>query len=342
MSTSQPISVRADAPAVLELPPAHLELSWRPLRVTDATAVHALLEAIESHDQTHTRHSYAEVLELLTSPGMDPEHDGLAGVDEHGTMRAYALVEIDDDSRVLRAMLRGGVHPGWRGRGIGRAILAWKEGRGRQRLAASGTSLPARLAVMVEEHARDHRRLYAAAGFSPIRWYTAMRRDLRAPLPERDVPDDVRLTPWTADLDEQVRVAHNEAFADHWGCAPQSITSWAQHESAFAPQWSWVAVSTTGPGTQVVGYLMSARFEQDWAALGYTCGFTDAVGVRGPWRGRGVASALLVAAMTSYRDAGLEYACLRVDTANPSGAGDLYAALGYEPTHGYVMYSVEI
>jgi mycothiol synthase len=342
VSTSQPIAVRADAPAVLELPPAHLELVWRPLRATDATAMHALMDAIETHDQTHTRHSYSEVLELLTGPGMDPEHDGLVGVDEDGTMRAYALVEIDDDSRVLRAVLRGGVHPGWRGRGIGRAILAWKEGRARQRLAASGTPLPARLAVMVEEQARDHRRLYAAAGFSPIRWYSAMRRDLRGPLPERQMPDGVRLTGWSPDLDEQVRVAHNEAFADHWGCAPQSITSWAQREASFVPHWSWVAVDSSGPGPEVVGYLMSARYEQDWPALGYTCGFTDAVGVRGPWRGRGVASALLVAAMSSYRDAGLEYASLRVDTANPSGAGNLYSALGYTQTHGYVMYSVEI
>ena len=121
MSTSQPIADRADAPAVLELPPAHLELSWRPLHATDASAVHALMAAVEAHDGTHTRHSYAEVLELLTGAGMDPERDGLAGVDEDGTMRAYALVEIDPgDNRVLKAVLRGGVHPGWRGQ-IGRA-----------------------------------------------------------------------------------------------------------------------------------------------------------------------------------------------------------------------------
>ena len=342
MSTSQPIAVRADAPAVLDLPPAHLELVWRPLHATDATAMHALMAVIEDHDRMHTRHSYAEVLELLTGPGIDLEHDGLAGIDEDGTMRAYALVEIDDDAGVLRAVLRGGVHPGWRGRGIGRAVLAWKEGRARQRLAASGTELPARMTVMVEDQARDHRSLYAAAGFSPIRWYSAMRRDLSAPVPRREMPDGVRLSAWSPDLDEQVRVAHNEAFADHWGCGPQSTSSWAQHESAFAPEWSWVAVDSSGPRPEVVGYLMSARYEQDWPALGYTCGFTNAVGVRPLWRGRGVASALLVAAMTSYRDAGLAYACLRVDTANASGAGNLYAALGYTPTHGYVMYSVEI
>jgi len=343
VSASAPIAVRADAPAVLELPPAHLELTWRPLHAQDAAALHSLLETLESHDHLHTRHSYAEVLELLTGPGMDPEQDGLAGFDEAGQLRAYALVEIDpSDTRVLCAVLRGGVHPGWRGRGIGRAILAWKEGRARQRLAASGTRLPARLAVMVEEQARDHRRLYAAAGFSPIRWYSAMRRDLRAPLPQQEEPDGITLTRWSEALDEQVRLTHNEAFTEHWGCGPQSGQTWIQRPSTFAPDWSWVALDSGRPGSEVVGYLMSGRYDQDWSALGYTCGFTDAVGVRSAWRGRGVATALLVAALTDYQDGGMEYACLRVDTANPAGTGTLYSRLGYEVTHGYVMYSVEI
>jgi mycothiol synthase len=327
---------------VLELPPAHLELAWRPLRVQDATALHALMSTVEAHDETHTRHSYAEVLELLSGPGMDPTHDGLVGHDEYGTMRAYGLVEVDyTDPRVLRAALRGGVHPDWRGRGIGRAILTWKEGRARQRLAESGTTLPARLAVMVEERARDHRRLYAAAGFSPIRWYSAMRRDLREPLPQRGAPEGVVITPWSPDVDEQIGPAHDEAIAEHWGCAPRSTQSRALRSSGFVADWSWVAFDEARPGA-VIGYLLSAHHEQDWPALGYSCGFTDAVGVSTAWRGRGVGSALLVAAMTSYRDAGLEYACLRVDTANPTGAGTLYAELGYEQTHGYVMYSVEI
>lgn len=341
MSASQPIAVRADAPAVLDLPPAHLELTWRPLRAEDATALHALMATVEGHDETHTRHSMAEVRELLTEQGTDAEPYGLAGFDDDGTMRAYGLVEMDHcDPRVLRAVLRGGVHPSWRGRGIGRAVMAWKEGRARQLLAASGTTLPARLAVMVEEQARDHRRLYAAAGFSPIRWYSAMRRDLRSPLPERGVPAGVIVRPWSPGVDEEVLEVHNEAFADHWGCAPHT-QSWAQRGSSFAADWSWVAFDEGRPG-KVIGYLLSARYEQDRPALGYSCGFTLAIGVRTGWRGRGIATALLIAAMTSYRDAGLEYACLRVDNADPSGAGNVYAALGYEPTHGYVLYSIEI
>ena len=69
--------------------------------------------------------------------------------------------------------------------------------------------------------------------------------------------------PWSTELDEQVRLAHNEAFADHWGSEPRTAQEWAQGRSMFAPTWSFAAIDeATG---EVAGYLMSARYEQDWA-----------------------------------------------------------------------------
>ncbi len=342
VSTREPIAVRVDPPAVLDVPPAHLELIWRPLQLQDATPLHALIQAMEVVDRPNERLSYEEVVEMLTGPWIDLARDSLGGFDDGGVMRAYAMVEVRPGESLLRALSRGGVHPSWRGRGIGRAVLAWVEGRGRQKLAASGSGLPARLAVMVEESARDHRRLYAAAGFSPIRWYTNMRRDLRAPLPDAPVPAGLRIAAWDEALDEPVRLAHNEAFADHWGSEPVSAETWAHQDAHFTPGWSFVALDVSGAEPKVAGYLLSGRYPQDWPALGYTCGYADVVGVRRAWRRQGLAAALLVTAMAAYRAADMEYACLRVDTANPTGALDLYERLGYQATHGYVMYSVEI
>lgn len=339
MSTTEPLRVRAGAPATLDVPPAHLELRWRPLQESDAAALHALLDAAATADHEPERQSQDEVVEMLTSPLSDIATDSLGGFDDTGVLRAYGMVEVRPGRTVVRALLRGAVDPGWRGRGIGRAVLAWTEGRGRQRLAATGTDLPARLAVLVEEGARDQRRLYAAAGFSPIRWYTTMRRDLSVALPVAPPPPGVEVVPWTDDLSEPVRLAHNETFADHWGSEPFSVESWNHHDAHFAPAWSFVARTSDG---DVAGYVMSGRYPQDWPVLGYSCGFTDVLGVRRPWRGRGLASTLLVDAMRAYKDDGMEYASLRVDTANPTGAVGLYERLGFEPTHGYVLYSVEI
>lgn len=343
MSTIEPIAERVDAPGVLDLPPAHLELAWRPLQLRDAANLHALIQAIEEADATPERQSAQETAEMLEGSWKDIQLDTLGGFDETGALRAYGFVEVrPGDTRTMRAFLTGGVHPGWRGRGIGRAVLAWMEGRGRQKLAASGKDLPARLATFVDERARDHRRLFAAAGFSPVRWYTDMRRDLAAPLPAVDLPDGIRIVPWTAELDDAVRVAHNEAFADHWGSEPQTPETWRHEEAHFVPSWSFVALDETSDPPQVAGYALSGRYELDWPVLGYTCGYTKILGVRVPWRGRGLATGLLTRVMAAYRADGMEYACLGVDTANPSGAHGLYEKLGYEPTHGQVMYSVEL
>lgn len=335
----EPLAVRADPPSVLEVPPAHLELSWRPLQPGDVDALHGLLAVVEEADATPARTSREELVETLAEPWRDLQRDSLGGFDHDGALRAYGLVTVrPGDERTVRAFLRGSVDPAWRGRGIGRAVLAWMEGRGRQMLAESGKDLPGRLAVYVDEEARDHRRLYAAAGFSPVRWYTQMRRDLSAPPPDV-VVEGVRVEPWRPDLDEAVRLAHNDAFADHWGSEPRSAQDWQRHGAHFAPGWSFVALDDGGA---VVGYTMSGRYELDWPVVGFTFGYSDLLGVRPAWRGRGVAVALLARAMAAFRDDGMAYAVLGVDTANPTGAHGLYERLGYEPFHGEVLYSVEI
>lgn len=335
--TIEPIAVRADPPIVLDLPPAHLELTWRALRAADAVALHALLTTVEEADEAPGRTSLAEVEEMFVDAWRDMQRDSLGGFDGDGVLRAYAIVAVrPGDERTVRAFLQGGVHPAWRGRGIGRAVLAWLEGRGRQKLAESGKDLPARLAVFADEHARDNRRLYAAAGFSPIRWYAQMRRDLSDPLPDLS-PEGVRIEAWRPELDEAVRLVHNEVFADHWGSEPRLPEDW-RHGPHFVPEWSFVALS----GDDVVGYTMSGRYDADFPVLGYSFGYSELLGVRREWRGRGVAVALLTRAMAAFRADGMQYAVLDVDTANPSGAHRLYERLGYEAVRGGVLYSVEI
>lgn len=344
MSQLEPIAARADPPAVLELPPVHLELRWRPLTAADGSALFTLIRAIETVEKTPRRHSKFEVDELLAGEWKDLEADSLGGFDDTGSLRAYALVEIrPGDTTTVRAFLRGGVHPVWRGRGLGPALLSWMEGRGRQKLAASGKELPARLAVYVDEAARDQRQLYAAAGFSPVRWYTEMRRDLRAPLPSLDVPEGIEVLRWSPELGERVRQAHNRAFADHWGSEPHTAQTWAEKTSHAAAEWSFVAVDSSSSGeAEVVAYVISSRHEHDWPVLGYTSGFTEYLGVPPRWRGRRLGVAMLARAMRAYREDGMQYACLSVDTDNPSGAHGLYRRLGYETTHGEVLYSVEL
>ncbi|WP_298456990.1 GNAT family N-acetyltransferase [uncultured Cellulomonas sp.] len=345
--TLRPIAERAQPPATLSEPPQALGLRWRPLERADAGELHGLVAAIEDADQPPTRTDVDEVAEKFDGDWKDMARDSLAGWDADGVLRAYGTAEVrPGDSRTVRAFLDGGVHPQWRGRGIGRALFAWQLGRGRQKLAESGKELPARLAAYAEEDAAGTRRLLAAAGLEPRRYYRTMRRDLAGELPVVELDAGLRVVPWSPELDEAVRFAHNDAFRDHWGSEPATAESWSTGRSKFAPEWSFLVLDEAAEpvdGAPVVAaYAMTGRYEQDWAVAGYTSGYTEILGVRRAYRGRRLAPALLAASMAAFRADGIQYAELDVDTENPSGAHGLYERLGYEVRHGSVMYSIEL
>ncbi len=336
-----PIAERAAAPAQVPVLDGPDGLTWRPLTRDDVPALTRLLNAAEEADGAPYRTSPEEVGEKFDGDWKDHARDTLAGVDADGVIRAYAQVsQPPGDTRVVRAFLDGAVDPQWRGRGIGRQLLGWQEARGRQLLAASGKDLPGRLAVYTDDDATATVRLLRASVFTPVRYYTEMRRPLDVELPTAAVPAGLRIERWSAERDEQVRLAHNETFADHWGSEPRTADEWAHGRSMFAPTWSLVAIDEASD--EVAGYLLSGRYEHDWPVVGHSSGYTELLGVRRPWRGRGLAPALLTAAMTAYRADGIEYAELGVDTANPSGAHRLYESLGYVVFHRATMFSIEV
>ncbi|WP_129338576.1 GNAT family N-acetyltransferase [Cellulomonas endophytica] len=336
-----PLTDRVAAPSQVPLPDAALGLAWGPLGPDDAADLHGLVAAVEEADRAPARMAPEEVAELFEGAWRDLALDTLGGRDADGVLRAYADVDTaPGDRSVVRAFVRGGVHPDWRRRGVGTALLAWSQARARQLLAASGKELPARIALYADDSAAATVALLERSPFTPARYYTDMRRDLAVPLPQPRALDGVRLEPWSPERDESVRVAHNEAFSDHWGSEPRTAEQWTQHRSMFAPGWSVVAVDTASD--EVVGYALSGRYEQDWPVVGYSSGYTELLGVRRPWRGRGLAVALLVAVMEAYRADGMQFAELGVDTANPSGAHGLYASLGYEAYHSSTMWSIEL
>ncbi|SDT70297.1 mycothiol synthase [Jiangella sp. DSM 45060] len=341
----EPLAVRAAAPAELPELPADAGLTWRPLTPGDIPAWFALCEVVDDHDDANERVAKSELADRFKGAWHDPARDSVAGFDSDGNVRAYAWSVYRPVTEGTQApVLFGAVHPDYRRRGLGRALLAWSEARGRQQLAAATVNLPARIRVYLDEAHTEARRLAEAAGFTPIRWYVDMRRDLGVDLPAGHVPDGLRIEPYSRDRDEDVRVTHNESFArDHWGSSPFDAESWAVHVvggEKFRPDWSFIAVEeATG---RVVGYLMSGAYDQDWEPQGFTEGWTDLVSVRREWRGRGVAGALLTAAMRAYAAGGMQYAGLDVDTDNPSGALGTYTRLGYERRQGSVLLTKEI
>lgn len=336
---------RVSPPAVAAPPPDRPGLVWRPLQREDVPALGALVAACESVDDPPYRTTPAELDEaLFDGEDRDPGSNTLAAVADDGSLVAYGRVRVlPGDERVVRAFLGGGVHPEHRRDHLGTQILQWQTDRARQMLAETGKEVPVRIATYVDDGMTDHAHLLSRAGFSPLRYYTDMRRDLAEPVPAPTSLDgSLVVEPWTSELDEQIRLAHNEAFADHWGSEPQTTETWREGDAHFAPEWSFIVMDRSTDRVRIAGYLISGRYEQDWDALGYTVGYTDLLGVRRDWRGRRVATALLGAAMRAYAASGMQYAGLGVDTDNPTAAFGLYERLGYRATRGSALYTIEL
>jgi GNAT superfamily N-acetyltransferase len=320
-----------DAPAV----PA---LTWQPLSTELVPQWHRLYEALNEADGGTEHLAPEDLVDELEPEWIDLGRDTLLALDADGVARAFGLVQVrPGDVTMLRVQVWGGVDPQWRGRGIGRELLARQERQAAdvaaRRRAELGPDTPATAWVHVEDGVTAAERLLVRAGFHAARVNTVMRRDLAKPLPEPPAPaGDLRLVPWSADLDDRIRLAHNEAFLDHWGFQPWDVATWEQWESGhrdFRGDWSFAVLD----GEEVAAYTLSAGYRNDWAVQGYTEGWTSKLGVRRPWRGTGLAKVLLAASMRAFRADGMEYAGLDVDSENPTGAVALYTGLGYEVQH---------
>lgn len=323
-------------------PPSRPGITWRSLTLADLPALTALVAACEAHDNPPYRTTAAELeADLFVGDGRHPDLDTLAAIAPDGSLVGYGRVRLLRGHSVVRTAIGGGVHPAHRSDGLGSDLLAWQVRRARD-LIATQSAGPARIETYVEDDMPEHADLLQAAGFSPLRYYTEMLRDLSVEIPTTPLAASLTLQPWSSELEDEVHRAHEEAFADHWADEDAPSEMWVEHREHFMPQWSFLVMDRSTDRTRVAGYLLSSSYEQDWEALGYRLGFTELIGVRRAWRGRRVATALLTAAMKAYQRDGMQYAGLGVDTENPSGAYGLYEHLGYARTRGSSLYTIEV
>jgi mycothiol synthase len=334
-----PLSARVTAPAELALPAGPSGVSWRRITLDDVDALVELNAAIAGADHPEWTETREEVRDELTHSWLDLEHDSvLAEVD--GRVVASGLqIATPNPETIVRSIAFGGVRPSHRGRGIGRELLAWHRGRGLQQLAASDLELPGWLMLYVEERNAGGMRLAERFGMPLVRWFTKMQRDLSEPIPELPVPIGLTfVTPTPADS-ERIHAAKNAAFRDHWGSQPSTEEGWTSMMAQPTVRWDLGVIALDGD--EVVGFVMTDVYPDDFDAQGYVGGYIPLVGVTREWRRKGVAPALLAAALRGHRAAGHEKVALDVDSANPSGALSLYTGMGFVPVTRSVAYVEE-
>lgn len=303
-------------------------LTVRPLTSDDVTDAAALMAAAETVDDTGEHWGPDDLAEWWVNDLVDLERDSLAVRTTDGELVAWATaLALPTFRDAFRIVLEGRVHPAWRDRGLGRALLAWQLERGRKVHAERHPGSPAVLAVPAYTSMSSLEGLLRRAGLTQERWYFAMRRPL-TDLPPVPAVEGVELVPFSQDRDDEVRRAHNAAFTEHHGSAERDEATWRTFftgQRAFRPELSALAVADGA----VVAYSLAYVFDADTAVNGYETVDLGQIGVLPSARGRGLAKATIAAVLRAAAKRGFRNATLQVDSENVSGALPLYEGLGF-------------
>jgi mycothiol synthase len=299
------------------VPPGSLRISSRDLLGTDElAAVLGLIQAVADADGVSPVSEH--VLLHLRHGGDRQAHNLLAHLG--GMLVGYAHLDVTD--LVAGSSAELAVHPGYRRRGVGGALVDGLEKAspdGRLRLWAHG------------RHA-DAAALARSRGYVQERVLWQLRRSLLSQLPEAPLPAGIRLRAFVPGQDEQPWLeVNNRAFAGH------------------PDQGGWTAadllVREAEPWFDPAGFLLAER-AADGALVGFhwtkvhgatagegqhdhdPIGEVYVLGIDPSVQRSGLGAALTVAGLRHLRALGLSQVMLYVDESNPS-AVRLYERLGF-------------
>ena len=266
-------------------------------------------------------------VEFENAADLDPAQDILLA-EVRGELVGWGSVlrQVRDGLAVYQTT--GSIHPAWRRRGIGRAILRRNEARIRE--LAEGFPDPEGRAYgsWCGEREGGADELLASEGYTPVRFGFAMRRPNLDDIPEAPLPDGLEIRDVRPEHHRTIWQADNEAFRDHWGHREQTEEDF---NALFArPDLDTALWSVAWDGGEVAGSVLTFVWKSENEVLGVQRGWLEHISVRRPWRRRGVARAVIADALRRLEAAGMNEAMLGVDSENPTGALQLYRSLGFE------------
>jgi ribosomal protein S18 acetylase RimI-like enzyme len=249
-----------------------------------------------------------------------------------GRLAAFGTLSVRTSADPVHLMpFNGMVHPEFRRRGAGTELLV--------RAAAAAAALhrqafpdaPLELLVQMIDDVPGQAEAAVAAGFKPWRSSLEMSRELPedADTLALPPPEGLELLGFAPEHIEALHAAHNAAFVpDHPGASAPSAQMWAARFTAesFRPDLSFLL--RDGASRAVAGYLLANERRLDPLAKARNAHLMTIATLRAH-RGRGVASALIGAALTAAVRGGYGTASLHVDAENPSGAVRVYKRAGF-------------
>lgn len=234
------------------------------------------------------------------------------------------------------------LHPDFRRKGIGTAMLRQNEARLRQiseRLQEEGIiqgSTRRFVDIETAESEIGKTALLESEGYRPVRFEFHMVRSLSDPVEVSPLPEGLEVRPV---LEGQVRAvwdASQEAFRDHWNWMPlpeEEFQRWVKDPDFDPDLWK-----VAWEGDQVAGSVLNFIDSHENAEYQRRRGYTEGISVRRPWRRHGLARALLTRSLKMFQEMGMQEAALGVDSQNLNGANLLYESVGFRLVKRFAIY----
>jgi len=290
-------------------------MKLRPPTLADAEAVAALFNDVSVALYGSPEVSANDVRLWLQAPGFDLERDAVVAEGEDRSVVGYG--DLSDASRDgsmiwIDAPTRLGDSE------TANVILQELEVRAEERLASDG-----RLKAFVAERNTAYAAVVEARGYALVRHSFRMEADLSYEPATPEWPEGITVRPFRpGEDDERFYEVQEETFADQVDSEPMTYEEW-RHWS-FRDPFDADLWFLAEEGDELAGILV-ARSER---AGDETVGWVSVLGVRRPWRRRGLGRALLLHSFHALRARGKPRAGLGVDGSNPTGAVQLYEAVG--------------
>jgi mycothiol synthase len=294
----------------------------------EAEAVAALISACQIADTGASDMSVEEMLDDWHT--LDLAEEAVIVIAPDGRTAAYA--DVFNRSFVIVSVY-GYVHPDYRGVGIGSYLVAWGERWTRDHMPHAQENARVVVQHYINPAHEAARRLLENSGYTPVRGIYVMETTLDKSPPLPDWPADISVRTFVPGRDERaVYQAVEDAFRDLWGRPSNSFERFVKEteKESFDPSLWFLAVQ----GDEIAGITLCKTLAGE--------GWVDVVGVRRPWRNRGLGLALLRHAFTEYHWRGTHRVSLSVDAESITGAPRLYERAGMRVRESYVIHLKEL
>jgi mycothiol synthase len=315
------------------------QFTLRPTALDDLPGALALANACSQETSDTDAFTIEDYRNSWGDPARDIAADTRIAQTADGTL--VGCVELWNNAPYVGCWIWGRVHPAFRGQGIGTTLMDWAEQRARVALERAPEGMRIVLEASADSRHQPSINLLIERGYSAVRRRLSMMRDLAGDWPAPKWPAGIRVRLMQPGQELALYRAKNEAFRDHRGHveAPEAegFAAW-QHrrfnDSSYDPALWFLALD----GDAIAGFSLCQLKTSEDAAMGWV----NSLGVRRPWRRRGLARALLYHSFGALRQRGQARIGLDVDADSLTGAVQLYRQAGMREFRQTIFFEKEL